>query len=156
MHTKHPFDMSTAAEAIIEQVYAIQTAYFMTLAGCTLIIYDYTITFGREIDLFWRSKRSIALVLFHTIRYSMLLLAPIHLSAFGPHSEKLRPTCRGAYCPCLFAIHSHCGVLWDESICAMSELHTLIVDYYFVHHRNGCESGSVCHRHPWDCLSLPR
>ncbi|KAI0729807.1 hypothetical protein C8Q72DRAFT_777325 [Fomitopsis betulina] len=38
-----------------------------------LCCYDYCLTLGREVDLIWRGRLSLASVLFYVLRYSALL-----------------------------------------------------------------------------------
>ena len=51
------------------------------------LIYDYVITFGREVDLFWTTKLTGASVLFFTNRYVTLLFNALGLVALGHFSD---------------------------------------------------------------------
>ena len=53
-------------------------------------LYDYIITIGREVDLFWSRKITGASVLFLFIRYGTLVYKVLDLVSFGPMSDKVR------------------------------------------------------------------
>ena len=58
-----------------------------------LLLYDYTITFGREVETFWMRRFSGATLLFFANKYISLLNHLFDLSLFIPIpvSDKVRP-----------------------------------------------------------------
>ena len=57
-----------------------------------LVVYEYVITFGREVELYWRHKISGAVVLFYCTRYSSLLANVYGLLGAIPVSNSVRLT----------------------------------------------------------------
>ncbi|RPD53390.1 hypothetical protein L227DRAFT_581409 [Lentinus tigrinus ALCF2SS1-6] len=66
------------------------------LAATVIFIYDYVLTFGREVDLFWTIKPTGASVLFFLIRYSSLAYEFGSLATLNP-SAASDETCRMIY-----------------------------------------------------------
>ena len=54
------------------------------------LIYDYVITFGREVEMFWRSKFTGASVLFFANRYVSLLFNTMGLVTLGRFTDEVR------------------------------------------------------------------
>ncbi|KAI0704454.1 hypothetical protein C8T65DRAFT_741024 [Cerioporus squamosus] len=62
--------MSDSLEAELIFSYAIfETSVYINAAAAVLIFYDYVVTLGTEINLFWNSKLTTASALFHIIWY---------------------------------------------------------------------------------------
>ncbi|RPD53385.1 hypothetical protein L226DRAFT_527161 [Lentinus tigrinus ALCF2SS1-7] len=65
---------------IISEFDSLQTNAYVSMARTVIILYDYLLTLGREVDLFWSGSSKSAPILFHSIRYlsivfNILLLA---------------------------------------------------------------------------------
>ncbi|KIO05189.1 hypothetical protein M404DRAFT_535244 [Pisolithus tinctorius Marx 270] len=69
----------------------INTSASLIVASCALFIYDYALTFSKEIDLFWRKdRRAWSFVLFITNRYVGLLGRILELfRVFPPNNNGL-------------------------------------------------------------------
>ncbi|KAH9944974.1 uncharacterized protein BXZ73DRAFT_38142 [Epithele typhae] len=103
--------MSTNATAdevasIIAEYAAEATANYCGIVGIVLIIYDYTITFGREVDLFWTKRFSGATVLFIANKYISLINHLFDLSLFLPIRVSDRVNVRVDTCQVASTLHS--------------------------------------------------
>ncbi|KAF9549178.1 hypothetical protein CPC08DRAFT_339187 [Agrocybe pediades] len=67
-------------EALVQGLREIEAIRYGRLFSNTLIIYDYMCTFGREVDLIWRSRWSPIKVLFLVIRFGTYGLFSPHLT----------------------------------------------------------------------------
>ncbi|KAI6142721.1 hypothetical protein BKA82DRAFT_4190067, partial [Pisolithus tinctorius] len=75
----------------------INTSASLIVASCALFIYDYALTFSKEIDLFWRKdRRAWYFVLFITNRYVGLLGRILELfRVFSPNNGLDDSVCSG-------------------------------------------------------------
>ncbi|KAI0770543.1 hypothetical protein C8Q74DRAFT_910041 [Fomes fomentarius] len=108
-HLCEVYDLALVMDVFIDHGrvhYDIQHGNLLFVASNTVLIYDCVITFGREVELFWRSRRSIACILFFATRNSLLLLAIIDLLTLAQLSEKARY-------PYLYCLRSHYGRATD-------------------------------------------
>ncbi|KAM5541416.1 hypothetical protein V8D89_004970 [Ganoderma adspersum] len=62
-----------ASPALIAEVTTGLVDSYVTVATFVLILYDYFMTFGAEVELFWKKKISRASVLFFLNRYLVLV-----------------------------------------------------------------------------------
>ncbi|RPD53395.1 hypothetical protein L227DRAFT_658285 [Lentinus tigrinus ALCF2SS1-6] len=72
-------DTTAIAEAIASAI-----ANYCVIAGIVFLLYEYSITFGREVDLFWTRRFTGATALFLANKYITLLNHLIDLSLFIP------------------------------------------------------------------------
>ncbi|RDX51236.1 hypothetical protein OH76DRAFT_1417317 [Lentinus brumalis] len=81
--------------AIIAEALESAIANYCGIAGIVFLLYEYTITFGREVDLFWTRRFSGATVLFLANKYITLLNHLFDLSLYIPFhvSDKIMQTC---------------------------------------------------------------
>ncbi|KAI0794511.1 hypothetical protein C8Q74DRAFT_1215787 [Fomes fomentarius] len=107
---------SDTASSIIADAAESAVADYCGLAGIVFLLYEYSITFGMEVDLFWTRRFSGATVLFLANKYITLLNHLFDLSLFIPFhvSDKtynlkkllhqMRLTCEGVLVSRLLAI----------------------------------------------------
>ncbi|KAI0718852.1 hypothetical protein C8T65DRAFT_736894 [Cerioporus squamosus] len=67
---------------------SLQPDAYVALSAIVFFLYDYIITFGREVELFWTRKVTGASVLFLLIRYGTLLYKILDLVVYAPISDK--------------------------------------------------------------------
>ncbi|KIJ65229.1 hypothetical protein HYDPIDRAFT_111150 [Hydnomerulius pinastri MD-312] len=56
-------------EALLPQLDALMSAHYLEIACFTLLVYDYAITFGQEVQYFWRGAWTLSRILFLLNRY---------------------------------------------------------------------------------------
>ncbi|OBZ67946.1 hypothetical protein A0H81_12106 [Grifola frondosa] len=81
--------MSDIASIAADEKTIISTLYYTATA---LFCYDYILTFGSEVQFMWRSKLSIAAIVFYVVRYAALFntLFTILETLQGPTVTNLR------------------------------------------------------------------
>ncbi|KAI0722669.1 hypothetical protein C8Q76DRAFT_719703 [Earliella scabrosa] len=80
---------------IIASFEAYQVGTYFQVAAAGLLAYEYVITFGREVDLFWKRKATMASVLFGVNRYLPMVVAALDLPY--PVSPSMTYAVRAAY-----------------------------------------------------------
>ncbi|KAF7367473.1 hypothetical protein MSAN_00810200 [Mycena sanguinolenta] len=60
-------------------IYNLQVVRYVDVASVAILVFDYALTFEREVSLIWRSKWSLPKVLFLLSRYSTVLDVPLVL-----------------------------------------------------------------------------
>ncbi|KAM5536576.1 hypothetical protein V8D89_009671 [Ganoderma adspersum] len=78
----------SAAAEVIALASVLYQAYHCILGSTCFLIYDYVITFGREVNLFWTHKYTGASVLFFLNRYVTLVWNIMGLAQLGQISEQ--------------------------------------------------------------------
>ncbi|OCH88353.1 hypothetical protein OBBRIDRAFT_92438 [Obba rivulosa] len=72
-------DLENEALAIIESDFIESCC---TVATCVLVLYDYSTTFSREVELIWGRKRTSVTVLFHLNRCTVFVWAVLQAASF--------------------------------------------------------------------------
>ncbi|TBU33043.1 hypothetical protein BD311DRAFT_653099 [Dichomitus squalens] len=73
---------------LIAELASIQVGNFFAVAGAGLIVYEFMITFNKEVDLFWKRKITLSSILFLLNRYLPLIVNMI----YAPWPFSLSPT----------------------------------------------------------------
>ncbi|RDX52001.1 hypothetical protein OH76DRAFT_1400910 [Lentinus brumalis] len=77
-----------AAAEIVAFFASLQPDAYVALSAIVFFLYDYIITVGREVELFWTRKVTGASVLFFFIRYGTILYKILDLVVYAPVSDK--------------------------------------------------------------------
>ncbi|RPD65002.1 hypothetical protein L227DRAFT_275606 [Lentinus tigrinus ALCF2SS1-6] len=89
---------------------------YVALFSIVFFIYDYIITIGREVDLFWTRKVTGASVLFLFIRYGTLVYKILDLVSYGPMSDKLCNASASMHHDRNSPISPVCCLRWDAGL----------------------------------------
>ncbi|PIL23038.1 hypothetical protein GSI_14345 [Ganoderma sinense ZZ0214-1] len=74
--------------ALIGKVFAVQVSNYCANAGSVLVVYEYVITLGREVELFWKGRWTGAAILFFFNRYLSLIVVIYGLTGDAPISAQ--------------------------------------------------------------------
>ncbi|TFK84135.1 hypothetical protein K466DRAFT_589157 [Polyporus arcularius HHB13444] len=84
--------MSSQAAALVAAVQSQYTSHLCIAGSSVFLMYDYVITFGQEVELFWTNRLTGATVLFFANRYISLLFDVMGLvEPFGRFSDQSCP-----------------------------------------------------------------
>ncbi|KAI0711168.1 hypothetical protein C8T65DRAFT_185592 [Cerioporus squamosus] len=90
------------AAAIASEFYHISVDAYFSISTCAFFIYEYFITFDREVELFWKGKMTGASIIFLLNRYLPLLTQLLYLTEYttSTMSAKLRAVYQSRCCHC--------------------------------------------------------
>ncbi|KAH9906593.1 uncharacterized protein BXZ73DRAFT_110455 [Epithele typhae] len=77
-------------DQMIQQYAIVYTESYIILAAAVMIIFDYLLTFSREVEFFWKRRVSGATILFITNRYLLLLDQLLSLVQSRGFSDEVR------------------------------------------------------------------
>ncbi|KAI0738622.1 alcohol acetyltransferase-domain-containing protein [Daedaleopsis nitida] len=95
--------MTSSAAAFTALAEVMYVARHCIVGSSTFLLYDYVITLGQEVELFWRHQLTAASFLFFANRYVTVFFNILGLAALAPFSNQrgsLLSVLRGAYSLC--------------------------------------------------------
>ncbi|KAG2103771.1 uncharacterized protein F5147DRAFT_275511 [Suillus discolor] len=96
-------------------------SYWLVAAGI-VVVYDWVLTLGREVELIWKQRRSLMTVLYLAIRYIGILFSVTNVLAFAPFISLTDAVSNILYC----AINMTCVVVTAMlGVIMIARLHTM-------------------------------
>ncbi|TBU34185.1 hypothetical protein BD309DRAFT_990692 [Dichomitus squalens] len=93
---------SAEAAALISVFEVIYQANLCIVASSVFLVYDYVVTFSREVNTFWPARLTGAYALFFVNRYVTLVWNMMGLAQLGKFSDKLLCTDLRQSCPAFY------------------------------------------------------
>ncbi|KAH9913155.1 uncharacterized protein BXZ73DRAFT_107035 [Epithele typhae] len=81
-------DLGDQISQVIEEYQDLYTDNYVMGAAAVILIFDYLLTFGREVNFFWNRRVSGSTVLFILNRYLALIFQILSFLGFHPFSDQ--------------------------------------------------------------------